>query len=168
VGTRPKVLKRERRIPSPGRNGTVDPAASLGPVVTAEGELGKANQRCMPSFCRSVLALPMRLLGVTIGALSLCRTHEGALEEGDVAAAQALADVTTVAILHHRAATEAQLVNEQLTHALNSRIVLEQAKGVVAERTGLDMDQASLSFVITFCTTIFVSLTPLMPSLTAP
>jgi GAF domain-containing protein len=84
----------------------------------------------------------MRLRGVTIGALSLFRVHEGAMEEGDVAAAQALADVATVAILHHRAASEAQLVNEQLNHALNSRIVIEQAKGVVAERTGLDMDQA--------------------------
>jgi GAF domain-containing protein len=91
---------------------------------------------------RSVHALPMRLRGVTIGALSLFRTHEGALEEGDVIAAQALADVATVSILHHRAASEAQLVNEQLSHALNSRIVIEQAKGVLAERTGLDMDQA--------------------------
>jgi GAF domain-containing protein len=91
---------------------------------------------------RSVHALPMRLRGVTIGALSLFRTHEGAMEEDDVKAAQALADVATVAILHHRAASEAQLVNEQLSHALNSRIVIEQAKGVVAARSGLDMNQA--------------------------
>ncbi len=91
---------------------------------------------------RSVHALPMRLRSVTIGALSLFRTRDGALEEGDVMAAQALADVATIAIIHHRAATEAHLVNEQLNHALNSRIVIEQAKGVVAERTGLDMDQA--------------------------
>jgi AmiR/NasT family two-component response regulator len=48
----------------------------------------------------------------------------------------------TIAIVHHRAASEAQLVNEQLTHALNSRIVIEQAKGILAERTGLDMEQA--------------------------
>ena len=84
----------------------------------------------------------MRLRSVTIGALSLFRDHEGALEDDDVLAAQALADVATVAIIHHRAATESQLVNEQLNHALNSRIVIEQAKGVLAERTGLDMDQA--------------------------
>jgi GAF domain-containing protein len=91
---------------------------------------------------RSVHALPMRLRGVTIGALSLFRAHEGAMEESDVIAAQALADVATVAIIHHRAATEAQLVNEHFNHALNSRAVIEQAKDLVAERTGLDKEQA--------------------------
>jgi AmiR/NasT family two-component response regulator len=64
------------------------------------------------------------------------------MEELDLVAAQALADVATIGILHHRAASEAQLVNEQLTHALNSRIVIEQAKGVLAERSGLDMEHA--------------------------
>jgi GAF domain-containing protein len=91
---------------------------------------------------QSVHALPMRLRGVIIGALNLFRADEGHMEEFDVVAAQALADVATIAILHHRAASEAQLVNEQLTLALNSRIVIEQAKGVLAERSGLDMDSA--------------------------
>ena len=50
--------------------------------------------------------------------------------------------IATIAILQHRAALEGQLVNEQLQHALNSRIVLEQAKGMVGEREGLDMEQA--------------------------
>jgi GAF domain-containing protein len=92
--------------------------------------------------CKSVHALPMRLRGVIIGALNLFRSDEGDMEDLDVVAAQALADVATIAILHHRAASEAQIVNEQLTLALNSRIVIEQAKGVLAERTGLDMDRA--------------------------
>jgi GAF domain-containing protein len=91
---------------------------------------------------KSVHALPMRLRGVIIGALNLFREDEGEMGDLDVIAAQALADVATIAILHHRAASEAQLVNEQLTLALNSRIVIEQAKGVLAERTGLDMDHA--------------------------
>jgi len=91
---------------------------------------------------KSVHALPMRLRGVIIGALNLFRAEEGDMEELDVVAAQALADVATIAILHHRAASEAQIVNEQLTLALNSRIVIEQAKGVLAERVGLDMDNA--------------------------
>ena len=91
---------------------------------------------------KSVHALPMRLRGVIIGALNLFRAEEGDMEELDVVAAQALADVATIAILHHRAASEAQIVNEQLTLALNSRIVIEQAKGVLAERVGLDMDHA--------------------------
>ena len=91
---------------------------------------------------RSVHALPMRLRGDIIGALNLFRAVEGDLDELDIVAAQALADVATIAILHHRAASEAQLVNEQLTHALNSRIVIEQAKGMLAERTGLNMEDA--------------------------
>jgi GAF domain-containing protein len=91
---------------------------------------------------RSVHAVPMRLRGVTIGALNLFRADEGLLEEADVVAAQALADVATIAILQHRAAVQAHIVNEQLNHALNSRIVIEQAKGMLAERAGLDMDHA--------------------------
>jgi GAF domain-containing protein len=91
---------------------------------------------------RSVHAIPMRLRGAVIGALNLFRAEAGDLGEFDLLAAQALADVATIAILHHRAASEAQLVNEQLSLALNSRIVIEQAKGVLAERTGLDMEQA--------------------------
>jgi GAF domain-containing protein len=91
---------------------------------------------------RSVHAMPMRLRGAVIGALNLFRAEVGDLGEFDLIAAQALADVATIAILHHRAASEAQLVNEQLTLALNSRIAIEQAKGILAERSGLDMDHA--------------------------
>jgi len=91
---------------------------------------------------RSVSAVPMRLRGEVIGALNLFRDDEGAMEEADVIAARAFADVATIAILQHRATLEAQLVNEQLQHALTSRIVIEQAKGVLAERAGVDMEQS--------------------------
>ena len=91
---------------------------------------------------RSVHALPMRLRGLTIGALNLFRTDEGLLDEADVVAAQALADVATIAVLQHRAAVAAHIVVDQLNHALHSRVLIEQAKGVIAERAGLDMDQA--------------------------
>jgi transcriptional regulator with GAF, ATPase, and Fis domain len=91
---------------------------------------------------QSVQALPMRLRGMTIGALNLFRTEKGSLEEADVVAAQALADVATIAILQHRAAMQADLVVDQLNHALNSRVLIEQAKGIVAERSSLDMDGA--------------------------
>jgi transcriptional regulator with GAF, ATPase, and Fis domain len=90
----------------------------------------------------AVHALPMRLRGVTIGALNLFRTETGVLEEPDAVAAQALADVATIAILQHRAAIQAHLVVDQLNHALNSRVMIEQAKGILAERTGLDMEGA--------------------------
>lgn len=91
---------------------------------------------------QSVHALPMRLRGQTIGALNLFRFGEGTLNEADVVAAQAFAHVATIATLQHRAAAEAQAVNDQLTHALNTRVVIEQAKGMVGERTGLSMEQS--------------------------
>ena len=90
----------------------------------------------------SVHALPMRLRGAVIGALNLFHQEPGEMREADVGAAQALADVATIAILHHRASLEAQVLNDQLNHALNSRIVIEQAKGMIAEREGVNMDQA--------------------------
>jgi GAF domain-containing protein len=89
-----------------------------------------------------VHALPMRLRGTVIGALNLFHVEPGDMREADVVAAQALADVATIAILQHRAVLEAQVLNEQLQSALTNRITIEQAKGVVAERKGLDMEQA--------------------------
>ena len=91
---------------------------------------------------RSVHALPMRLRGRVIGALNLFRVEAGSMNQADIDAAQALADVATIAILQNRAALEAQRLNEQLNYALNSRIVIEQAKGMVAERENLDMEQS--------------------------
>jgi GAF domain-containing protein len=90
----------------------------------------------------TVHALPMRLRGTVIGALNLFHTREGEMRQADIDAAQAMADVATIAILQLRAADEAQLLNEQLNHALNSRIVIEQAKGMLAERLGIDMEHA--------------------------
>jgi len=98
--------------------------------------------RAVEAGFRSVHALPMRLRDVTIGALNLFRNDEGALNDADIAAAQALADVATIAVLHHHSSSDTKLVNEQLHHALNSRVVIEQAKGMVAERASLDMSQA--------------------------
>jgi len=91
---------------------------------------------------QSAHALPMRLRDEVIGALNLMSTHAGPLPPDDVAVAQALADVATIGILQHRAAQESKLVKEQLTYALNSRISIEQAKGVVAHQLSLNMDEA--------------------------
>jgi GAF domain-containing protein len=91
---------------------------------------------------RSAHALPMRLRGTVIGALNLFFSDPGEMPQVDLASAQALADVATIAILQHRASLEAQVLNEQLQNALNSRIVIEQAKGMVAEREHLNMEQA--------------------------
>jgi len=91
---------------------------------------------------RSVHSLPMRLRGRIIGALNMFRTSNGPLGPDDVAAAQALADVATIAILQHQTALDAQSLNKQLNGALNSRIIIEQAKGKISEAVHLDMDQA--------------------------
>jgi GAF domain-containing protein len=91
---------------------------------------------------QAVHALPMRLRGSVIGALNLFHLEPGGMKQEDIDAAQALADMATIAILHHRASIEAQVLNDQLNHALNSRIVIEQAKGMIAEREGVNMDEA--------------------------
>jgi len=91
---------------------------------------------------RAVDALPMRLRGSIIGALNLFSSHPGALAAADVVAGQALADVATIAVLQQRIVADSRMLNDQLSHALNSRVVIEQAKGVLAERAGLSMEAA--------------------------
>jgi len=90
----------------------------------------------------SAYALPMRLRDQVIGSLNLLRAKPGGLDDDDLLIAQALADVATIGILQHRAASEQRLISEQLQFALNSRIVIEQAKGVLSASADLDMDAA--------------------------
>ena len=111
-------------------------------LATADGRWPRFSVVARTAGFGSVHALPMRLRGTVIGALNLFRAEPGEMGRADLDAAQALADVATIAVLQHRASLEAHLLNEQLTHALNSRIVIEQAKGVLAERQGLTMEQA--------------------------
>ncbi len=90
----------------------------------------------------SAHALPLRLRGRILGALNLFRDERGGLGQADVAIGQALADAATIAVLQFRAMGEATLVAEQLQAALQTRIVIEQAKGVLAERADIGMDEA--------------------------
>lgn len=90
----------------------------------------------------SVHAVPMRLRGTTIGALNLFRNATGPLSTEDAALAQAFADVATISLLQERALRESTMVNEQLQRALNSRIVIEQAKGVIAHTANVSIDDA--------------------------
>lgn len=91
---------------------------------------------------RSAHAVPLRLRDKTIGALNMFHIGDDRMSDADAAAAQALADVATIAILQHRAVRDARVLNERLREALNTRVVMEQAKGVVAERAGIDMQEA--------------------------
>jgi GAF domain-containing protein len=90
----------------------------------------------------SVFAVPLRLRDATVGALNIGSTEESPMDADDVLVVRAFADLATISILQHRAVTDYQLVNEQLAQALASRIVIEQAKGVVFERAGIDMSEA--------------------------
>src|SRR5204863_6051016 len=89
----------------------------------------------------AVLALPMRLREDIIGALNLFSIST-ALEPADTQIAQALADVATIGILEHRAHRQADTVVAQLQTALTSRVLIEQAKGILAERLTITMDAA--------------------------
>ena len=84
----------------------------------------------------------MRLREQVIGALNLFRVDAGTMASADIRVGQALADVATISLLHERSMRHSDTLNEQLQAALNSRVVIEQAKGKLAERLGLDMDQA--------------------------
>jgi GAF domain-containing protein len=90
----------------------------------------------------AVQALPMRLRDQIIGALNLFRVAPGHFDHADVRVGQALADVATISLLHERALRRSETLNEQLQVALNSRVLIEQAKGKLAERLHLDMDEA--------------------------
>ncbi|ADB51565.1 GAF and ANTAR domain-containing protein [Conexibacter woesei] len=91
---------------------------------------------------RSVQAVPMRVRGETIGALNLFRADAGRLTERDVPLGQGMADVAAIALLQERAVREARGVVEQLQGALRSRVMIEQAKGVLAERAQVGVDVA--------------------------
>jgi hypothetical protein len=90
----------------------------------------------------SVHAVPVRLRDRVLGTFGLFGRRSGALSDEDLDLAQALAYVAGVAIVQDKAATDRNLLNGQLQTALDSRVVLEQAKGVLAQRGGLRMEQA--------------------------
>ena len=91
---------------------------------------------------RSVHALPLRLRQESIGALNLFNGRPGPMSDADLSLGQALADVATIGILSERAVRHGEILNEQLQAALNSRVIIEQAKGVLTQRGNLSMDTA--------------------------
>ena len=91
---------------------------------------------------RSVHAFPLRLRKRVIGALNLFGNDVGRMQAGDMRVIQALADIATIGLLQERAIRRGEVLTEQLQSALNSRIVIEQAKGVLAELHGCSTDDA--------------------------
>jgi hypothetical protein len=119
-----------------------------GQAVTASDLTGPAQQ--WPRFAaaaaeagfRTVQALPMRLRTQIVGALNLFGSGPGPLEPADLRIGQALADVATIGLLQERNVRRSEALAEQLQGALNSRVVIEQAKGKLAERLGIGMGQS--------------------------
>ena len=87
-------------------------------------------------------ALPLRLRRRTVGALGMLSTEPQPLSERDVLLGQTLADVATIAILQHRTIEHRNVERAQLQNALTSRIAIEQAKGILAERWQIRVDES--------------------------
>lgn len=97
---------------------------------------------CQKTGFASVCAVPLRLKSRILGCLNLFMSAPGGLSRADVALAQALADVASISIIQDQATRDAAIREGNLQHALNSRIAIEQAKGMIAERNSTDMDEA--------------------------
>lgn len=115
----------------------------------AHPDLAQAEQR-WPQFApaahgagfAAVQALPMRLRNEVIGAMNMFLATPRSLDDTALRVGQALVDVATIGLLHERNLRHSETLAEQLQTALNSRVTIEQAKGVLAERLQIDMDQA--------------------------
>ncbi len=100
------------------------------------------SPRALASGITQVHAFPMRLRDEVIGALNVFGRAEEVLEADDSRLVQSLADLATIAIVQERALARAETLSEQLQFALNSRVVIEQAKGAVARGLGIGVEQA--------------------------
>ena len=111
--------------------------------IRESGSTWSAFQKAaLQSGFNAAHATPLKLRGQVIGTMNLFSTSVGALGERDSAVAQALADVATIGILQERVVREGTILAEQLHSALDSRILIEQAKGMVAHSLSIDMDEA--------------------------
>jgi GAF domain-containing protein len=118
------------------------------PVINADlAEAGSRWPRFAPRATaagfRSVHAFPLRLRSEVIGALNVFGSQPGtSLDDADVPIVQALADIAAIGLLQERAIRRGEILTEQLQAALDSRIVIEQAKGAIAQARGVSVDEA--------------------------
>ncbi|WP_243789355.1 GAF and ANTAR domain-containing protein [Saccharopolyspora gloriosae] len=99
------------------------------------------TEAAMAGGFRAAAAVPLRLRHEVVGALTLLNTEPVGVDEASIQLGQALADVATVGLLHHRAVRHSELLSEQLQATLHHRVVIEQAKGVLGEHGKLTMKQ---------------------------
>jgi transcriptional regulator with GAF, ATPase, and Fis domain len=115
---------------------------SVGDLAQERARWPRFAPVALESGFRAANAVPLRLRAQVLGALNLFRAEPAMLERADLAVAQAFADIATIAVLQNRAIHESHLVADQLEGALQSRILIEQAKGILAQGAGLGMDEA--------------------------
>ncbi|MBW8871792.1 MAG: GAF and ANTAR domain-containing protein [Leifsonia sp.] len=115
---------------------------SVPDIIRAPDEWSKFRAKALDVGFNAVDAVPMRLRDHTIGTLNLLRAETGDLPEDDLIAARAFADVATIGILHERTLAESSRVRQQLQTALDSRVLIEQAKGVVAYTRRISVEEA--------------------------
>ena len=115
---------------------------TVGDIEKSGGRWPDFRDEALKQGFKSVHATPMRLRGRVLGAMNLFSTRVGELNEADVIVAQALADVASIGILQERSSREKEIVSEQLQYALDTRILVEQAKGVLFESTTMTLDES--------------------------
>jgi transcriptional regulator with GAF, ATPase, and Fis domain len=111
-------------------------------LVQGDPRWPRFGNRARQAGFRAVHALPMRLRAEVIGVLNLFYTSAGAMNAEDLRVGQALADIATIGLLQERAIRDRQILAEQLQTALDSRVLIEQAKGVLSERLQIGTDTA--------------------------
>lgn len=119
-----------------------DGVAASEPDLTGSGRWPRFRVRAVREGYRAVDALPLRLRDTTVGALNILHFRPGGLDAADRATAQALADVATIALIQERSVAENQVVARNLRRALEGQVAVEQAKGMLAERTGMEVGEA--------------------------
>ncbi|MHA7276318.1 GAF domain-containing protein [Arthrobacter sp. Hz1] len=117
-------------------------AVAIDNIDALEGRWPGFQAAALSQGFHSVHAVPLRVHGRTIGAMGLFGRDIGAMTAEDSSIGQALADVATISLLQERTIRESSLVNEQLQRALNNRILVEQAKGVISHLGDVDMSEA--------------------------
>jgi GAF domain-containing protein len=115
---------------------------TVGDLATETSRWPAFTERALASGVRSVHAFPMRLRDQVIGALNVFGAEPRPLDPEEARVVQALADLATIAIIQERLVRQAELLTEQLQFALNSRVVIEQAKGAIARSLGVSVEEA--------------------------
>jgi transcriptional regulator with GAF, ATPase, and Fis domain len=89
-------------------------------------------------------AVPLRVRTDIIGALNLFRATDELFTDAEMGIAQAMGEMAAIGLVQERALRERTLLTEQLQAALTSRVIIEQAKGMLAEYLTMTVDDAFL------------------------